>query len=1017
MKKYISLSILLLLLAATSFAQKNTKKVTLTSAALGKIEARHIGPAVMGGRITSLDGVNDDPRVIYVGTAGGGVWKTTNGGSQFLPVFDKFCQSIGDLKVDQTNPDIIWVGTGESNMRNSVSIGTGIYKSTDAGENWVSMGLEKTEHISEILIHPNDHNTLFVAVPGHLWDNSSDRGLYKTTDAGKTWSKIIFVNDSTGCADIAIHPKNPDIMYATTWQFRRKPYSFNSGGPGSAIYKSTDGGKTWNKIHNGLPEGDFGRVALAMAPTQPDKLVAIVESEKSGLYISEDGGANWTAQSADDNVTARPFYFATIQIDPENPNRVYRPAYNFAYSDDGGYSWVNAQNSSGWVHVDMHALWINPQNTSHMYLGTDGGVYMSVDRGNNWIFLNNMPLSQFYHVQVDDQEPYNVYGGLQDNGSWRAPSQSPGGIDNGDWRNVGGGDGFWVQPDREDHEIVYSEWQGGHISRLDLRTNQWQDIQPQPLPGEEKMRWNWNSPICVSPTNKKKLYTGSQYLYVTTNRGLSWERISPDLTTNDEKKKKQEESGGVTADVTSAENHCTIFTVAESPLDENIIWVGTDDGNLQLTLDAGKTWTNLATNYSKSGIPAQTWISSIEPSRFDKNVVYATFDNHMYGDMKTYLGKSTDMGKTWKMISSDQFKGFAHKIKEDLVSKDLLFLGTEMGLYVSIDGGKNWVKMKGKIPDYCLVRDIVIEPKTNDLVLGTHGRGILIVDDISSLRIMNDELLSSNASFLPSRPAAVTNGHYGQGWPDAGGFIGTNSNEQAMITYYLKDRVNSGTVTVQVYDDKGNFVVDLPGTKRKGINEISWDMRTQPPKVAEGGSKADWSGTLGPMVLEGKYKLRLMIGGEAVEGSIELISDPKTTISAEDRKKNFETVMEVYKMAEDLAVIMDSVMKEQNEIADYVNQSELLKEYQDSLEVVRALLVPVKEGTAITGEEKIRDKISELYWTTNFYEGRPTDSQLIRIEGLQQEMGDAEEKLVQIKSVYRPRVYAELKKLNPNRPY
>lgn len=1011
--------VILWCMAYITFHAYSQNNVTLTSAALGKMEARHIGPAVTGGRITAIDGVNDDPRILYVGTGGGGVWKTTNGGSQFKPVFDKQAQSIGAICINQKTPDVVWVGTGESNMRNSVSIGNGIYKTTDGGENWISMGLENSEHISKILIHPKDPNTLYVSVPGHLWNDSPDRGLYKTTDGGKSWQKILYVDEKTGCADVVIDPSNPDILIASMWEFRRKPFAFVSGGKGSGLFKSSDGGKTWKKITEGLPDGEIGRIALAQSPTAPDNLVAIVEAKKAGLYISGDKGESWKAQSADDNVTARPFYFSCVAFDPIDAKRVYRPAFNFAFSEDGGYSWVRAQNSSGWVHVDMHAFWINPKNTSHMYLGTDGGLYTSLDHGNNWIYLNNMPIAQFYHVQIDDAEPYNVYGGLQDNGSWKAPSQSQSGIDNGDWKNVGGGDGFWVQPDRSNPDLVYSEYQGGHISRVNTKTNISQDIQPQPLAGEEKLRFNWNTPIYASPNDKSRLYIAAQYLYRTSNGGVSWERISGDLTTNDPQKKKQEESGGVTVDNTSAENHCTIFTIAESPLDGNTIWVGTDDGNLQVSKDGGKSWTNLADIYKKCGIPPQTWISSIEPSRFDKNVVYVSFDNHMYGDMKTYLAKSNDGGQSWSIISSPVFKGFAHKIKEDVVNKDLLFLGTEWGLYLSLDGGKNWTQMKAKVPDYITVRDITIDPKTNDLVLATHGRGILIIDDISPLRRINPDLLNSAVAFIPGRTTPVSNGHYGGSWPNAGGYVGSNSTEDALITYYLKDRVNSGQVKVDIFDADGKFIVSLPGTKRKGINKISWNMRSTPPRVATGGAKTDWSSTVGPMVRPGNYTVKVRVGDKTAEGKLVLTQDPKSEFTAEDKSKNYETVNRIFKMQEKLADMMDTVLAEEKMLKENMksgNNAPVLKEYFDSLEVVRALMVPVKEGTAITGEEKIRDKVSDLYFGVSFYDGRPTDSQLDRIQGLGLEMDQAADKLKKVKETFRPRVAEELKAVKPHGP-
>ncbi|MFN8321721.1 MAG: hypothetical protein U0T74_03595 [Chitinophagales bacterium] len=1023
MKTKIFFLVIILSITANLFAQKGKAKtagndksslsgVKLTSAALGKLEARHIGPAITGGRITSIDGFNHDPRIIYVGTAGGGVWKTTSGGAQFHSVFDKYCQSIGAVAIDQTNPDVVWVGTGESNMRNTVSIGNGIYKTTDGGDNWVFMGLPNSEHISKIVIHPNDPNTIFVAVPGKLWSNSSDRGLYKTTDGGKTWDKIVYVNDSTGCADFALDPKNPNTMYATFWQFRRKPYAFSSGGPGSSVMKSTDGGKTWKKIQKGLPEGDLGRAAIALAPSAPENLVMIVESKRTTLLLSSDGGENWKEQSADDNICARPFYFSTIQVDPENPKRIYRPAFQFSYSDDGGFSWNRTgATASSYLHSDMHALWINPKNTSQMYVGTDGGVYMSVDKGNNWIYLNTIPVGQLYHVQVDDQEPYNVYCGMQDNGSWKAPSQSPGGIENGDWKNVGGGDGFWVQPDAEDHELNYSEYQGGHISKYDGNEKQFQDIQPKAGEGDPKLRFNWNTPIVRSVNNPKRLYMASQFLYKTENKGITWEKISPDLTTNDPNKLKQEESGGLTNDNTSAENHCTIFTIAESPLDINMIYAGTDDGNLQLTTDGGKTWTNLAKNYAASGVPAQTWVSSIEPSRFDKNVVYATFENHTYGDMKTYAAKSTDMGQTWKMFTSDAFKGYAHKIKEDLVSKDLLFLGTEMGLYTSIDGGNNWLQMKGHIPEYALVRDMTIEPRTNDLVVGTHGRGVLIVDDISPLRKINAELLNQDVAVLPDRPYAISNGHYQYFWDSEYGYVGPNSSEDAVITYYLKNRLNSGNVTVQIYDNQGKFVVDFPGTKRKGLNIITWNMRMKPPRVAEGGAKADFgASTTGPLVRPGRYKVKIVANDKTAEGELTLIVDPKAKTTEAEREENYSAVMRTYKMQEDLATLMDSVLAEQKQIKDLQSEAPVVKEYYDSLEAIRAELVPVKTGRTVlfADEEKLRDKISDIYFGVAYSDFKPTTSQNDGLNRLQRDMSNVDKKLAERKKTYRPKVNAAL---------
>jgi photosystem II stability/assembly factor-like uncharacterized protein len=723
-------------------------------------------------------------------------------------------------------------GTGESNMRNSVSIGNGLYKSTDAGENWTKIGLDSTRHISKIMIDPKNSDIIYVAAPGPLWSDGSNRGLYKSTDAGKTWIKIFYINEKTGCADIAVDPSNPEIIYATTWQFRRQPYSFNSGGPGSAIYKTMDGGKTWKELTKGLPAKPFGRVALTLAPSAPQNLLAIVESNNTGLYISSDGGENWKQQSATFNVVSRPFYFSTLVIDPKDPKRVYRPALSFSYSSDGGYSFVDASGEGGWVHSDHHALWINPNNTNQMYLGTDGGVYVSLDRGATWTFNQNLPVGQFYHVAADNKDPYNVYGGLQDNGSWFAPSAKPGGIANGDWKAIYGGDGFWVTPDPNDPNTAYAESQGGNAGRINLSTFKSVSIKPQ------KVRTKKNSDgtgIRRSFQERKIKRTstwGSQYLFRSNDRGANWKKISPDLTTNDKKKQQQEESGGLSADNTSAENHCTIFSIAESPLDENLVWAGTDDGNLQYTINGGSSWTNVAKNYAAAGIPAQTWVSSIEPSRFDKNIVYATFDNHMYGDHKTYLGRSTDMGKTWKLITSTEFTGFAHKIKEDLVNKDLLFLGTEMGLFATVDGGANWFRMKNHIPEYALVRDILIHPATNDLILATHGRGVIIVDDITPMRILTKDIVDKDVYLIPNTPIELTAGKFGDGgFPSTGGWVAPNPFSIPPIQYYLKDRITNADVKVEIYDKDNNLVQSIPGSKRKGINKVSWNLRMKPPKL------------------------------------------------------------------------------------------------------------------------------------------------------------------------------------------
>ena len=985
MRKALAFGMFLLIVLEV-IAQNSPK---ISAGLFGMLEARHIGPAVMGGRITAIDAVNKEPRFLYVATAGGGIWKSMNGGASFKPIFDKYSQSIGALTIDQTNTDILYAGTGESNMRNSVSIGTGLYKSTDAGANWIKIGLDSTEHISRVVLAPDDHNIIYVAAPGPLWSDSPHRGLYRSSDGGKSWEKIFYLDDKTGCAEVLVDPKNPNTLYASMWQFRRKPFAFASGGPKSGLYKSTDGGKSWNRLANGLPAGDVGRVAMCLAPSDPSRLFAIVEAKKTSLYLSTDGGATWSERSTNGNVEARPFYFSTIAVDPSDPKRVYRPSFSLSISDDGGLSWSESANSSGWVHSDHHAIWINPSNPSQLYLGTDGGVYMSLDKGNNFVFLNNIPVSQLYHVAIDRAEPYNVYGGLQDNGSWVAPSQCIGGIDNGEWDNVGGGDGFWVQPDPIDSNIVYSEYQGGHASRINRITNEYQDIQPKEQPGDPKFRYNWNTPIYVSPNDPRVLYMGAQFLFRSKNKGISWERISPDLTTNDPAKQKQEESGGITTDNSSAENHCTIFTVAETPGDGNMIWVGTDDGNLQVSKDAGKTWVKC--NLQIVGYPTQMWVSSIEPSRFDKNTVYVTLDHHMYGDMHTYLAVSHDQGKTWSMLNTVELNaGYAHKIKEDLVNKNLLFLGSEFGLYLSIDGGASWAQFNAKVPPVA-VRDIQIHPTKHDLILATHGRGILIVDDISPLRTLTPELLSSDVVMLPTKDYPLTNGRYGGSWPDAGGFVGPNSSEDVQLIYYLKERVTTGELKLEIFDKDGKSLGTVPATKRKGLNKIPWSPRVKPPKVALG-VKLDYSGFFGPMCDTGVYTVRLTKSGKTYEGTFRLVNDPASPHSAADRALQRSTVEQLFTLTEDLAFLNDRVYSSMNQahsLADSTKNGSLkksLERYAASMESIRKELVATKTGLAITGEEQLREKLSELYSGVVSYMGRPSDSQLDKLTTVKKEI-------------------------------
>ncbi len=990
MRRALSVLFLILCFSTNLFAQ-----VKVTSSTFGMFEGRNIGPTVMSGRVTAIDAVNKDSRIIYVGSAAGGVWKSITGGTLWKPVFDKHTQSIGNLRIDQKNPETVWVGTGESNMRNSVSVGDGIYKTVDGGETWKKMGLDGTEHISRIIIDPTNSDIVYVSAPGPLWGDSPDRGLYKTMDGGATWNKILFIDDKTGCADVMVDPKDPNIIYASMWDFRRKPWSFSSGGQGSGLYKSTDGGATWNRIDKGFTDGILGRIILAMSPSDSKIIYAIAEAKNTALFKSTDGGETWTRKSSSSNVTARPFYFSLLTVDPTNSNRLYRPAFNLSISDDAGESWFDASTEGGWVHSDIHALWINPNNSSNMIMGTDGGVYMSFDKGNNWMFLNNLPLAQYYHVAVDMESPYNIYGGLQDNGSWVGPSSAPGGVRGKDWEPIGFGDGFWVQPDYSDKNYIYWEYQGGNINRVNKATNENKDIRPQPLKGEKKLRFNWNTPIYMPMSNPGVLYMGSQYLFRSTTKGDSWERISGDLTTNDPEKLKQDESGGLSVDNSSAENHCTIFTIAESPIDKDLLFVGTDDGNVQISENEGKTWRNVAANIS--GLPRYLCISSIEPSRFDRNVVYITVDGHAMGDMNSYVYKTSDLGKTWRKISTNDIKSFAHKIKEDLVNKNLLFVGTEFGLFMSINGGMDWVQMNSKVPN-TPVRDMVIHPVTNDLVLGTHGRGVIIIDDLTGIRNVSSKILESDMALVPTRPTIWTDENNGGGFPNqAGNFRGSNPNTDALILYYLKERPMTEDVKVQILDDKGEVLQTIPGSKRKGLNKVYWDMRMKPPKVASG-ARLDFGGFTGPEVLPGVYKVKLIKGDKTVEGTIEIKADPKSVHSQEEREVRRKYLMDTYKMTEDLANLVDKLKKVGDDVQDrqkVVDENSSLKndlaDFLDKVETERKKLTETKEGTGIIGEEQLRSKVSDVFTTILFYNGKPTESIMQRYEGLLYELNISKE--------------------------
>jgi photosystem II stability/assembly factor-like uncharacterized protein len=971
--------------------------VTVDKNTFGGIEGRHIGPAAMSGRISCLDAVNGDPRIIYVGSASGGIWKSINAGTTFKPVFDEYCQSIGAITIDQQRPDTVWAGTGETWVRNSVSVGDGIYRTTDGGKKWEKKGLENSERIARIIIHPSDPNVIYVAVMGHLWNSNPDRGVYKTTDGGTTWEKILFVDENTGCSDLAMDPDNPEVLIAGMWDYRRAPYFFRSGGPGSGLYRSTNGGKDWLKVEKGLPGGTLGRISLAFSPASHRILWALIEAERSGLYRSVDKGESWELLNNDPLMGERPFYFSLIVPDPADSNRIYKPGFGLAVSNDGGKRFSSPIVEGGNVHGDFHPMWIDPADNNFIYMGTDGGLYISQDKANTWRFVRNLPLSQFYHVSVDNGIPYHVYGGLQDNGSWMGPSLSAGRITNSDWVNIGFGDGFNVLVDPTDDQILYWQYQGGNIKRFYRDTREVKDIKPYPLEGSADLRYNWNTPLVFGPASRA-LYIGSQYLYRSTDRGDSWNVISPDLTTNNPDKLQQEKTGGLTIDNSSAENHCTIYTIGESPLDPLLIWVGTDDGNVQVTQNGGTSWENVSSKID--GLPSGTWCSSIEAGHFDRNAVYATFDGHRSGDMRPYVYRSADLGKTWQSIAGENVTGHCHVIREDPVDPDLLFLGTEYGFFISIDRGGTWTRFTGKMPPVP-VMDMVVHPAENDLVIATHGRGIIILDDLTPIRELDPQVLQTEVAFLDSRPYVIRELGSEQSWTGDDEFTGPNSPEAAMITYYLQKRHVFGDMYLEVYNEKGEKIKTLPGSKRKGINRVAMDLRMPPPRVP---SSVQLLGQAfaGPLYPPGDYKVVMVKGDKTYEGKFTILYDPDSRHSLADREIRQETIMKAYRLLEDMAFtdrrmlsLRDQALQKSSTLTGNSSLKKELTAFVKKLDALRKEFLATRQGS-ITGERRLREKVSDIYGDVMAYQGCPTESQITRLESLSREVNSFDQRLDQI---------------------
>ena len=965
MKKLIILVLGMALLPFSSGAQ-NSSSINLKNL-FGDLRARHIGPALMSGRINDMEIHPTNNQIIYAGTAGGGVWKSNDAGTTFNPIFDDHSQSIGAVAIDPNDPDnVIYVGTGETWTRNSVSYGDGLYKSTDGGSNWKKLGFDKSERIANIIVNPKNSKEVYVAVLGALWSDSDERGVFKSSDGGETWNKILYVDEKTGAADMTIDPKDPSILYVSMWEFRRTAWSFSSGGDNSALYKSTDAGKTWNKIHNGFPDGQLGRLAIAVAPSDANILYTVIEAEdpkRKGLYRSDDAGANWKQLNNDFGITVRPFYFSRITIDPRNPDVVVKGGLSGSISKDGGKTFKSLGN----MHSDIHDIVFDIHDSDRIYAGTDGGVYRSWNGGVTMEIVENLPLSQFYHISVDNAEPYNIYGGLQDNGSWYGPSSSSGGINAGDWNSIGGGDGFRVLK-HPTKNIIYSEMQGAeNVWRYDIDNKLVKTIQPLEQAGYEDLRFNWNAPMAISAHQPDRFYMGSQFLHKSEDMGDTWEIISPDLSTNDSTKQQQADSGGLSMDNSGAENHTTIFTIAESPLDENVIWVGTDDGNVQVTKDGGKNWQNVVSNIQ--GLPSNTWTYHIEASVHGKGIAYAVFDGHNSGDMQPYVYKTSDFGITWTNIITDNVIGTSRNIQEDYENENLLFLGTEFGLYITADGGNHWEKFTKNVPPVA-IHFIDLQKQTNDLVLGTHGRGIIIIDDISPFREINSEVLKAKLHFFSSKPMKLSDesGFAGSFGAETQ-FVGENANRSPQIKYLLPKRHTFGKMSMEIKNSKGEVVSKLSPGKSKGINIVNWSGNTRQPKVAKGKTFA-FGGFATPRVQAGSYTAVITKGRDVYEHTFEIVYDERSGLTSADRKMKHEIMSKMYKMTEELAYMV-------YQIDAFIEAPETKSKLKSKLnELKKTLVITTGDNYVGSAEPELREKLADLFSKIVGSYDKPSNSEL-----------------------------------------
>lgn len=920
------------------------------------MQPRSIGPGGMSGRVTAIDVVHSNPEIMYVGTASGGLWKSSSGGVTWHPIFDKeVTASIGAVAIQQSNPSVIWVGTGEGNPRNSLNGGYGIYKSLDGGRSWKSMGLENTRHIHRVVIDPTNPNTVYAAAIGSPWGNHPERGVYKTTDGGNTWNLILHTNTSSGAADLIMDPTNPNKLIAAMWEHKRDPWFFNSGGQGSGLYITHDGGNNWKKITDkeGLPEGELGRIGIAIAPSKPAIIYALIEAKKNALYKSEDGGFSWKMINDKGEIGDRPFYYSEIYVDPQNENRLYSIFTYVNVSQDGGKSFemlMPAYGVSNGVHPDHHAWWIHPENGNFMIDGNDGGMNITYDGGKTWRFIGNLPVAQYYHINTDNEYPYNVYGGMQDNGSWRGPAYvwKAQGIRNSYWQEISFGDGFDVVPDKDDSRYGYTMSQQGNVQRYDHVTGNNYGVKPTHPDPKVYLRYNWNSAIGQDPFNNSTVYFGSQFVHKSTDKGLTWKIISPDLTTNDPEKQKQSESGGLTMDATGAENHCTILVIEPSPIEEGMLWVGTDDGQVQITKDGGVTWSNVTS--AIKGMPKGAWIPQIKASNKNKGEALLLVNDYRRFNYTPYAYRTKDYGKTWQRIVSEKdVKSFTLSIVEDIEESNLLFLGTDDGLYISLDAGDSWTKWTEGYPTVPTA-DMVIQEREHDLVIGTFGRSAWVLDDIRPLRALaKDKSIINKEVYLFNPPVAYQAAYQqptGSRFGADAMYQGENRPSGAMITYYFNkgESKSKDSVYLNIYDGERLIrTLKQKAPTEKGMHRFFWNMDEKGAHRPSRQVSRRNSEPGGVQVAPGTYKVKLTYLDQTLETSIEVKADPRleVTNSSLDQKYAALKTLEGYSQ---LAADATKQLVESKEIAEAFEKelSGLSKEkYKDAIKASKEIVATI----------------------------------------------------------------------------